>query len=185
MSEKNIVTIIVGDDCVLEAIAIRGCLEYLGFTVIFRLIGRPNDLVKILRNDELTGISSYLIFCFHGQAGKFLMPKLSEDIYQMTEQKGNFSYKQIAKLADLNGQHIIVTGCTLGQKKLAESFLECNAKTYVGANGYPDGNSVLIFVNTLFYFLSQGESYSKAFAKANNIDEETKMFEKYDKEIPN
>lgn len=171
---------LVGSNCDLEAIAIRSVLEYLGFTVVLRLIGRPNDFIKILQGDETTKISAFLIFCFHGQNGKFVMPKLATDIYEASEPKRNFGSEQITQFTKLNGQHIVVTGCTLGNKKLADSFLKANAKSYIGAKKYPEGNSVLIFVTTLFYHIIQGENYSDAFEKAKKIDDETGMFEKYE-----
>jgi hypothetical protein len=176
---KKIISIILGPNCDGEAIAIRSTLEYFGFTVVVRLVGRPNDFINILQGDKITNLSEFLIFCFHGQNGKFIMPKLATKIYEPTEPKGNFDCKQIKKFAKFRRQHILVTGCTLGNRKLADCFLKANAKSYTGARNYPEANSVLAFVTTLFYHISQGDHVSDAFEKSKKIDNETQMFEKY------
>ncbi len=178
--QNKIISIILGPNCDIEAFAIRNVLEYFGFIVVLRTVGRPNDFIKILQGDETTKISDVLIFCFHGQNGKFIMPKLATEIYERTEPKENFNFEQIHKFAKLNGQHIIVTGCTLGNRKLADSFLKANAKSYIGAKKHPEGNSVLVFVTTLFHYFIQSNNYSDAFEKAKIIDNETGLFEKYE-----
>lgn len=116
MTNKTI-SIILGPNCDLEAIALRSFLEYLGFVVILRPIGRPNHLIHILKEDMQTKVSEFLIFCFHGQNGKFVMPKLSIEIYETNEPKHNFDFVNISEFAKLNGQNVIVTGCTIGNKK--------------------------------------------------------------------
>lgn len=108
--KKNIVSIIIGPDCDMEAIAIRSALEYFGFVVLIRPIGRPNDFIKILSGDTLTLNSDYLIFCFHGKNQKFILPKLSSKIYEKNEPRKNFSATEISKYARFNKQHIIATG---------------------------------------------------------------------------
>jgi len=178
MKQKTI-SIISGPDCDLEAMALRNSLEYLGFIVILRAVGRPDDLINILKNDKLTKSSEILIFCFHGKNKKFIMPELSREIYRPDEPRTDFGFKEIEKYANLSGQHIIVTGCTLGNQKIADSFLRSKAKTFIGSAGYPQANSALIFVTTLFYYLSKNESYDEVFKKAANIDDETKQFRFY------
>lgn len=182
LQENKTVTIVLGPDCALEAMAIRSNLEYFGFTVVVSSVGRPNDMIKILQGDSLTNLSNYLIFCFHGRDGKFLMPKLAKELYHPAEPQGDFAQKNITQYAKLSQQHIVVTGCTLGQAKMARSFLDAHARTFIGSRNYPEGNAVVLFVSALFYHLSKGESYEHAYAKAKAIDQETELFEKYNGE---
>jgi hypothetical protein len=177
MSETKIISIVVGCDCEQEAFSLRSALEYFGFTVVLRHIGRPNDFIKTLHGDSLTNQSDFIVLCFHGQNGRFVMPSLSPEIYEPDEPKDGFDHKLIEKNTQLNQQNIIVTGCTLGREKMVSAFLKTNAKSFIGTKEYPEGNAVLFLVISLFYEISKGKSLKDSFAIASNIDDETKLFE--------
>ncbi|MFT4022230.1 MAG: hypothetical protein QM664_00440 [Flavihumibacter sp.] len=174
------VSIILGPDCELEAIALRSFLEYLGIVVVLRPIGRPLDLMAILDGDPQTGISEFLLFCFHGENGKFIMPVISDDLYEANEPKGDVGPEHIERFSTLNGQQVIATGCTVGNSQMAKSFLAAGAASYTAAGEYPEGNAVLVFVTSFFYHLMRGEKYSDAFEKARNIDNDTLLFRKFE-----
>ncbi len=176
------VSILLGPDCDLEAIALRGTLEYLGFVVALRPIGRPWDLINVLKGDKQTKISDILVFCFHGKRGRLVVPKLAPDIYEVDEPRSDFSAQDIARYAAFDGQDIIATGCTLGHRAMASSFLQANARTFIGPIKYPDGNAVLFFATALFYYLSRGEDYFAAFEKAKNADSNAQQFKLYDRQ---
>lgn len=105
------------------------------------------------------------------------MPEISKEIYETAEPRKRFDANHISEFAKLNGQNVIVTGCTLGHKKMADSFLKSGARTFIGAREYPDGNSAFMFATSLFYYLMQGEKYPDAFLRAKNTDDETSNFE--------
>lgn len=178
--KRKIISIILGPDDDMEAFAIRSFLEYLDFVVILRPIGRPNDLLEILQGDKITREADFLVFCFHGKSGKFIMPKLSPEIYQYAEPNVDFSHRHINQFGKLNNQCVISTGCTLGHRKLADSFLGAGAKSYIGAKDYPEGHSVLIFVTTFFYWIARGYNCREAFTNAVSIDSETMQFELFE-----
>ena len=109
------------------------------------------------------------------------MPELGEDVYEDGEPRGAaFGVDEIKRYASLEGVHVISTGCTLGEKKLADAFLEAGAMSYVAPDDYIDGNAAFIFVLTMLYErLNNTKTVRVAFDRASSIDEETKLFQLY------
>ncbi|MBL1704928.1 delta-aminolevulinic acid dehydratase, partial [Klebsiella pneumoniae] len=103
----------------LEAQSIRASLEYFGARVVTYWIGRPKEFIDILSGKGLYNDINYVVFCFHGEEGKFVMEELGEDIYEQDETRGYFGAAEIYKYAKLHNTHIVNSGCTLGEQKLA------------------------------------------------------------------
>ena len=90
------------------------------------------------------------------------------------------SAKKIYKYAKLHNTNIVNSGCTLGEQKLAESFLRSGAKSYIGSIDYVDGNAALMFTIRLFYGLINHEkTLGEVFEEARLIDKETHTFRLY------
>lgn len=174
------VALVVGFNSDLEAQSIRASLEYFGARVITYWIGRPKDFMEVISGENLFNDINYIIFCFHGEEGKFVMEELDEDIYEQDEPRGYFGAAEIYKYAKLHNTNIVNSGCTLGEQKLAESFLRSGAKSYIGPIDYVDGNAALMFTIRLFYgLISHEKTLEDAFQEAKLIDEETCTFQFY------
>ncbi len=174
------VALVVGFNSDLEAQSIRASLEYFGARVITYWIGRPKDFIEVISSKNLFNDINYIIFCFHGEEGKFVMEELGEDIYEQDEPRGYFGAEEIYKYAKLHNTHIVNSGCTLGEQKLAESFLRSGAKSYIGSIDYVDGNAALMFTIRLFYgLISYEKTLEDAFQEAKLINEETHTFQFY------
>ncbi|MGQ8947622.1 delta-aminolevulinic acid dehydratase [Bacillus altitudinis] len=174
------ITLAAGPNSELESFALRAALENFGAKVDMHWIGRPNDLIDVLSGRN-RGETDFIILSFHGEEGAFLMPELGEDVYEEGEPRGAaFGADDIKEYASLNGVHIICTGCTLGEKKVAEAFLETGAISYTAPDDYIDGNASFIFVLTMLYELvNNSKTVRAAFDQARSIDEETKLFQLY------
>lgn len=174
------ITLAAGPNSELESFALRAAFENFGAKVDMHWIGRPNDLIDVLsgRNRRET---DYLLLSFHGDEGAFLMPELGEDVYEDGEPRGaTFGADEIKRYASLKGVHVISTGCTLGEKKLAEAFLEAGALSYTAPDDYIDGDAAFIFVLTMLYeLMNNTKTVRAAFDRASSIDEETKLFQLY------
>ncbi|MBD3860541.1 delta-aminolevulinic acid dehydratase [Bacillus sp. 28A-2] len=174
------ITLAAGPNSELESFALRAALENFGVKVDMHWIGRPNDLINVLsgRNRRET---DYLLLSFHGEEGAFLMPELGQDVYEEEEPKGEaFGADEIKQYASLKGVHVISTGCTLGEKKLADAFLASGAMSYTAPDDYIDGNAAFIFVLTMLYErINNAKTVRAAFDRARSIDEETKLFQLY------
>ncbi len=94
------VALVVGFNSDLEAQSIRASLEYFGAKVITYWIGRPKEFVDILSGNGLYNDIDYVVFCFHGEEGKFVMEELGEDIYEQDEPRGYFGAAEIYKYAN-------------------------------------------------------------------------------------
>lgn len=116
------VALVVGFNSDLEAQSIRASLEYFGAKVITYWIGRPKEFIDILSGKGLYSDINYVVFCFHGEEGKFVMEELGEDIYEQDEPRGYFGAAEIYKYAKLHNTHIVNSGCTLGGEKTSRIF---------------------------------------------------------------
>ncbi|MEI4789232.1 delta-aminolevulinic acid dehydratase [Bacillus sp. FJAT-53060] len=173
-------TLAAGPNSELESFALRAALENFGAKVDMHWIGRPNDLIDVLSGRN-RGETDYFLLCFHGEEGKLVMPELGEDVYEDVEPRGAaFGADEIKRYASLKGAHVISTGCTLGEKKLADAFLETGALSYIAPDDYIDGNAAFIFVLTMLYeLMNNTKTVRAAFDQASSIDEETKLFQLY------
>lgn len=174
------VALVVGFNSDLKAQSIRATLEYFGARVVTYWIGRPKDFIDVFSGKTLYKDINYVIFCFHGEEGKFVIEELGEDVYEKDEPRGYFGAAEIYKYAKLHNIHIVNSGCTLGEQKLAESFLRSGAKSYIGSIDYVDGNAALMFIIRLFHgVINHEKTLEEAFQEARSIDEETDTFRLY------
>jgi len=179
MKNKNI-ALITTADVGNESEAIRQSLEYFGFTLYTRYIGRPDDFINILSGgDPIANLSHYWIFSSHGEEAAFLMPELAPELYLPDEIQAPIDAQHIRQSAKLNGQTILATGCTLGELSLAQAFLNSRANAYIGSTDYVEGNTALLFIIRFFYEIANGNTEIEAFETAQKMDEETLLFECY------
>ena len=116
------IALVVGFNSDLEAQSIRASLEYFGAKVITYWIGRPKEFIDILSGKGLYNDINYVVFCFHGEEGKFVMEELGEEVYEQDEPRGYFGTEEIYEYAKLHNTHIVNSGCTLGRKILQNLF---------------------------------------------------------------
>jgi len=159
----------------MEALAIRQSLEYFGYEVYVKFIGRPNDFRDFLQNKLFSESINFFILCFHGVGGGFVMPKLSNEIYAINEVRNKFDNKNVEKYCSLNNKVIFSTACTVGKKNMADVFTKNNS-IFIAPKGYIEGNSAYIFVISFLYNYLINEDLNKAFAIAHGIDRETRQF---------
>lgn len=179
------VALVCGPDSDMAANAVRTALEYFGARVFTYWIGRPSDLMAVLTGEDLYPDTNHIVFEFHGDEGKFIMPELEESVYEAGEPQDDFGPSEIARFAKLNGKIVLANGCSLGDSKLAEAFLNSGCSTYIGPDDDVDGNSALMFA-LRFYFeiIQNNKSVKEAFAIAKATDEETSsLYQMYEPTI--
>ncbi len=125
------VALVVGFNSDLEAQSIRASLEYFGARVVTYWIGRPKDFVEVLSGKNLFNDINYIIFCFHGEEGKFVMEELGEEVYEQDEPRGYFGTEEIYKYAKLHNTHIVNSGCTLGGAKSSKVFFYIVVRNHI------------------------------------------------------
>jgi hypothetical protein len=174
------IALVCGPDCDMETQAVRAALEYFGARVITYWIGRPKDFISVLSGEDLYGDMDMIILNFHGCTGKFIMPELDIDVYEEEEPQGDFGPEEILRCAKLDGKTVIANGCTLGDSRLAKTFLDCGCQIYIGPDDYPDGNDAFMFVIRLIYEIIQNNrSVEEAFRTARSMNDELSMYKIY------
>ena len=175
------VALVCGPDCDMDTQAIRAALEYFGARVFMYWIGRPSDFIAVLSGEDIFPDTDLIILNFHGDEGQFVMPELGESVYEEGEPRGDFGPAEIRRFAKLNGRTVLANGCDLGNGELAQAFLECGCKTYIGPDDYPDGNAALMFALRFGYELIQNKkTIQEAYHTARATDEETTMYQIYE-----
>ena len=173
---KNILILVIGGTG-NEPEALRQALEYFGFFVAVKYIGRPKDFMAVLGGETVFDPDCIILSC-HGEDGEIIMPVLGEAVYEADEPRGNMTASDIDKYLNLRGKLILNLGCTTGEKAMATAFAKQN--TYIASNDYTEGNAALYFAVTLFYELSKdGVTVADAFKKAKSTDSETQLFQIY------
>ncbi|MEG0261108.1 MAG: delta-aminolevulinic acid dehydratase [Lysinibacillus sp.] len=175
------VSLVVGPNCDMESYALRSTLEYFGARVTIHWIGRPNDLVDVLSGVDRDEKVDYLILNFHGDEGRFCMPELGEDVYEIDEPRGEFFDEQdVIRYSKLENVKVIASGCTLGDERLAKAFLKRGCHSYIGPDDYIDGNANLMFVMKFMYeIINNHKTQEEAFEIAKSIDAETSLYQLY------
>ena len=167
--------ILVGSNTDLEALSIRQSLEYFGYEVYMKYVGRPNDFRDFLQGKLFSNEIDFFILCFHGINGGFIMPKLSREIYTADEVKNKFGFKDIEENILLKKKVFLSTACSVGKKNMANSFIK-NKSIFIAPKGYIEGNSAYVFVINFFYNFFENQDIEGSFEKAMNIDAETQQF---------
>lgn len=171
---KNVLIVVIGSTG-NESEALRQSLEYFGYFVAVKYIGRPNDFISVLNGDLSFDPECIIISC-HGENGEIIMPVLGDDIYEPDEPKNNMASSDIDKYLKLQGKLILNLGCTTGEKALAKVFSKQN--TYIAPDDYIEASSSLYFAISLFYEMSKdGARLFNAYKTAKSNDKETKMFQ--------
>lgn len=169
---KNILILVI-DSTGNEPEALRQTLEYLGYFVGIIYIGRPNNLISILKGNLPFDPDCIILSC-HGGNGEIIMPVLSADVYEENEPIGNFTALCIDKYLKLKNKLILNLSCTTGEKALAKAFSKNN--TYIAPEKYIEGNAALYFTISIFYEMAKGTAVDKAYKTAKSTDSETKLF---------
>ena len=176
MKNKKI-GILVGPNAEIEALAIRSTVEYLGYEVVTKWVGRPQDFIDFWKGKTFSRDTKLLLLCFHGKAGKFVMPRLAKDVYLAEEPRGDIGYAGIEDNV-LKQKTIISTACTVGNTRTAEQIVK-NKSRFIAPKGYIEGNAALIFTQLFFYHLLITQKIDPAFQKSVGLDEETGLFKLY------
>lgn len=167
------ILIMVGDQCTLEALSIRNTLEYFGYKVQVRYIGRPHDFMNILSMENKV---DFLLICNHGQDGGFVMPDLGEDVYQSDEPRGLIQISDLTNQVKLKDAIVLSTACGVGYELMSKVFLDGGARAFIAPGDYVEGSAGLLFVLQYFYMYLLENNSDRAFKSAASVDNETALF---------
>jgi len=170
--EKKMVSLIVVGYVGKEAEAIRSTLEYFNYRVDTHWIGSKNELKLIFSGGIKT--NDILIICCHGSQDGFII-----------DGEPSFTVNEINDVSKLLDKIILSNGCLTGRQEISEAIIDCGASAYIAPTDYIDGNTSLLFINHLFYFLSKGDSLKEAYQKSHKFDQESSLFKMFDSNYAN
>ncbi len=172
------VLILHTDDVGNEHEAIRQTLEYFGYEVFNKAIGRPADFVDFISGkNEWSARFPIWVLSVHGEEGRIIMPELGNDVYFEGEPRVPIGPELLSRHARFSGQCVLTTGCSLGSGQMARAFIENGADSFIAPADYIEGNAALLFIHHFFYQLTLDTSDKRtAFLQAQGIDKETRMF---------
>ncbi|WP_371873314.1 hypothetical protein [Lysinibacillus sp. Ag94] len=109
------------------------------------------------------------------------LKELGPEVYELNEPRGEFfGPQEILNYCKLKDVKVIASGCTLGEKQLANAFLKSGCHSYLGPNDYIDGNANLMFLIRFMYeIIANKRTQQEALELAKSIDEETSMYQLY------
>lgn len=163
----------------LEALAMRSVLESFGVEVRCHFIGNVKKLVSLLSGAE--PLYEIIIISCHGDEQGMILPELYVELEKEMPYHKVLTASDLAQFLKLQNQIIINTGCCLGNKNFAETFIQKGASAYIGLETYVEGNAALFFVISFLYFrLCNNLSVEDAFAKVSSHDE-THLIKLYQK----
>jgi hypothetical protein len=162
----------------LEALALRGVLEYWGVRVNIHFVATANQLIQVL--DGSLSLAETIILMCHGVEAGLYLPELAPEFAAQQRYQRAISAANFREFLRLPDKVVINTGCSLGTPDYAAAFLEGGCRVYIGADGDPEGNAALFYALHLFYaHYCQGQPLTDAHAAASRHDPDTGMFKLY------
>ena len=158
---KNSILLVTIGNTGNESETLRQMLESFGYIVLRINVGRPSDFIYILE-DKIEFKYEYMIISCHGDQGKILMDKLDESLYTQDEPRDDFGVFEFNKYLKIRGKIIINTGCTTGNKSLAD-IITSRKNVYIAPTDYINANSMALFTILFFYNLKKENDIVKAY----------------------
>lgn len=146
----------------LETVALRGVLEYFGYTVSVYWIGNKQDFLNVLHGKTET--SDVIVIAGHGTEGAFFLPASEQILF------GDLQVR-------LPGKTIVSLGCETSGA--ADAFKRGLCATYIAPAGSPEGNDALFFAVQFFWHLAQHKNIDAAFEIANAVMPDGSTFRRW------
>ncbi len=148
-----------------ESYAIRSILESFGIQTRTHYIGNVRHLISLLKEQDY--LYETIIICCHGDKEGLLIPELSTDLEETMPFRKRLNALNLLEILSLNNRLVINTGCCLGNKEFAQSFLASGTRAYIGALDYIEASAMLMFVvNFAYFYFVMKLSIKDAFDKA-------------------
>lgn len=173
--DQSAIDIVVINDS-QEGMTIRSILESFGCIVRVHFVGNIQHFLSLFKDPNF--LHPFLILSCHGNAEGLLLPELSPEIESQMPIHHVLTPKDVQTNLQFNQQIILNTGCCLGSKDFAETFIRQGAKAYIGVKNYIEGSAVISFITFFFYLhFVKKLPIEEAFHPAKNIDLETQQFQ--------
>ena len=150
----EVAIVCVSETSTLESVALRGMLEYFGYTPFVHWIGSVEQFKDVL-------------------AGKMDLPEMIVLSCHGTEQGFYGTDNVVIPLEDiavrLPGKNVLSLGCVTGLEPFAKKFISGGANRYIAPSCYPEGNSSLMFATMFFWKFQLTKDAEQSWKEASSI----------------
>ncbi len=160
-----------------EAHAIRLAAECWDVTVTATWIGNSQQIVDYFAACPQHDL---IIISGHGDERGLLLPELAVEIQHC------YPHNDVIRAADfrtflrLDGAIVISLACMGGSPALADAFLDCGARAYIGPTDYPTGSAALMYALDFIYtYRHHGEHVAAAHSHAAQTGDDRQQFRLY------
>ncbi len=127
---KKISIVCLNENSTLETVALRGALEYFGYTPSVHLLGSTEQFKEIV-SGKVTLDPIVVLSCHGAKEGFYGTDNILIPLKDLTIQ--------------LKDKIVLSLGCVTGSEDFAKAFLAGGVSAYIAPPSYPEGNSSLIF----------------------------------------
>lgn len=151
---KNISIICLNENSTLETIALRGALEYFGYTPTVHWLGSISQFQELVSGK--VPLDDLIVFSAHG---------CDEGFYGTDNAVALLSDLKI----NLKDKTVLSLGCVTGKEHFAQAFMKGGVKNYIAPVSYPEGNSSLIFALTFLWKLQINEDVLQSWQSGQDL----------------
>lgn len=151
---KQVSIICVNENSTLETIALRGALEYFGYTPTVHWLGSIDHFKEIVSGK--VALNPIVILSCHG----------SEEGFYGTD---NATIPLNDLDISLKDKIVLSLGCVTGSEKFGKAFLRGGSSVYIAPPSYPEGNSSLVFAIIFLWKLQLMADAKKSWKDASAL----------------
>lgn len=151
------VNLITGQNTDGLAVPVRSALETMAISVDVRPVRNWVALPSALGPP----VAPYTVLCLHGDGqGNFLG----------AGHIGVLAAAELAANASLQGSTVISIACSSGRDAYVDAILNSGAAAYIAPEQPPLGHAGVMFLVSLFFFMTQMHDLEQALARTANLD---------------
>ncbi len=157
----------------------EGKIGQSSMTTSLHYIGQPLHLLHWIENAQALG--RYILIAAHGnEAGIHFGQDYAEDIDCSTLVGGYFPYELLFKKGQFQNKTVFNSACASATPFARKSFRPQQGFSYVGYNGYPDGDADILIYHKLLYELAKGQSLANALLAARAVCPDGSLLARFD-----
>lgn len=170
---------ILSVDSPLETQAIRAFAETLNFTVSVTWVGNSHHVTGFFEKVRDDAHQKVVFISAHGDERGLLLPELAPQVEQQFPYREVIRPEDFASFVDLNGEDIVNLSCLGGTEAMASAFLTAGAGSYVGATGYVQGSSTVMYAVQLVHGMHSRLDLEAAHRAASHYPDDRSQFNRW------
>jgi hypothetical protein len=134
-----------------EAHAVRAAAECWGYAVTVTWLGTSRQLVDFFAARQRYDL---LVVSLHGDEEGLILPELAPEIAREQPYGSRISATQLAEFVSPVVPVAIASGCLLGTRSFADTYVSAGFQTYIAPPDYPSASGALMYILAFLYNLT-------------------------------